>query len=156
MADPFDVFKSLDRYYPGSRTVRGAARAEAAPVVPDWYEKPQLKKLNGHEVEMFTVGALARALNKTVHTIRMYERNGYIPNTPYRLPSRVINGQTRKGRRLYTREMITAAVESFQERGLLDAPRIAWRAYPELPREIAEKWRSIQERLSIAPRPSAN
>lgn len=153
MSDPFDVFKSLDRYYPGSRTVRGAARAQAAPILPEWYERPQIKRIKGQDVEMFTVGALAKALGKTVPTIRMYERNGYIPHTPYRLPSRVVAGETRKGRRLYTREMITAAVESFVERGLLDAPRIEWREYPELPQEIAEKWRSIQERLN-AQRPT--
>lgn len=151
--DPFNIFDSLEKYYPGSRRVRGTARAVPEPVLPGWYDNPQIKRLHGQDVEMFTVGALAKAINKSVYSVRLYEDNGYIPATPYRLPSREINGSTRKGRRLYTRQMIEAVVDIFAANGVLDAPRIEWRDYPNLPREIAEKWRLLQERLS-ATRPT--
>ena len=49
--------------------------------------------------------------------------------------------------------MIEAVVDIFAANGVLDAPRIEWRDYPNLPREIAEKWRLLQERLS-ATRPT--
>lgn len=147
-ADPFaDLFQSLSRYYPGSRRLRGST--PGAVIEPEWTdEKPLLKRINGHEVEMYTVGALARAINKSVYSVRLYEKNGYLPSTPYRTPSRVTNGVTRTGRRLYTRDMVAAVVDVLAAQGLLNAPRIDWGDYPDLPEEIAKRWREIQSRLS--------
>ena len=143
MADPFATFKSLEQFYPGSRKKRGSVPA-TVPAEPEWDERPFLKRLGGRDVEMYTVSALARAIHKSTHSVRLYESNGYLPKTPYRTPTREVNGKPRLGRRLYTREMILAVVESLAERGLLEALRIEWGDHPELPREIAGKWRLLQ------------
>jgi hypothetical protein len=153
MADSFALFDTPDRFYPGSRKVRGSLRG-SAPAPTAWDEKPLIKRLNGRDVEMYTVGALARAMNKSVYSVRSYEANGYIPKTPYRLPSRMVNGYSRPGRRLYTREMITAVVNVLAANGLLEARRIEWRDFPTLSQQIAEEWRSIQARQSTTPPPS--
>lgn len=150
VADPLAAFDSVARFYPGSRKLRGSVRNTAA-VPSSWDEKPLIKKLNGQEVEMYTVGALARAINKTVYSVRSYEANGYIPKTPYRLPSRIVNGSPRPGRRLYTREMITAVAKVLADNGLLEARRIEWRDYPHLSQQIAEEWRLIRARQKSTP-----
>ena len=66
---------------------------------------------NGTQVEMFTIGSLAQALNRPIITVRHWIKKGYIPASPYRLPTTTDrNGDERKGRRLYTRPMIEAVV----------------------------------------------
>lgn len=147
MADPFDTFKSLEKYYPGSKKKRGTMAAPETVTSEDWGESPTLKKLHGREIEMYTISALARAIGKSVHSVRFYETSGYIPKTPYRNPTRVVHGEERLGRRLYTREMISALRDSFEVRGLVEAPRIEWREHPELPQEIADKWAELREAL---------
>lgn len=146
MNDPFSGFEALRKNYPGSRRKVGtmAASAEDVAALTGWDEKPYIKSLNGQDVEMFVIGALAKAVNKSVHSIRSYEANGYLPQTPYRLPATVVGGQTRPGRRLYTRPMIEAVIEEFRMRDLLDAPRIEWKHHPDLPQVIADRWRKLQ------------
>lgn len=149
-----EVFKGLHEYYPGSRqkrralTVRNGKTTSEPRTGGEWDSRPVIKTLNGREVQMFTIGALAKAIGKAEGTIRNYQAKGYLPVTPYRLPSRVVNGETRAGRRLFTRSMIEAAIESFENRGLVGTPRVEWRDHPDLPGEIAESWKSIQLSLS--------
>ena len=44
-----------------------------------WDEKPIIKTLGGKETEVFTLSALAHALEKSLVTIRLWERKGYKP-----------------------------------------------------------------------------
>lgn len=69
-------------------------------------------ELDGVLVPMFTIGALARATGKGISTIRVWERNGVLPETPYR---------TNRGDRLYTVEMVEAVRAALQRAGKLES-----------------------------------
>lgn len=152
MTDPVEsAFADLDKYYPGSKKPRREAPLSPkrrGPVDPsNWDAKPLLKSVRGREVEMFTIGALAQAIGKSEVSVRLWQRKGYIPNTPFRLPAREVNGRTRAGRRLFTRSMIEAAVHTFGTRGLIDAPRIEWKHHQDISIELLASWKKIQESL---------
>ncbi len=79
-----------------------------------------------HEVDgvltrMFTIGALARAVGKGISTIRVWERTGTMPETPYR---------SEKGDRLYTVEMVEDIIEGLDRVGKLDHRRMKKRKKP--------------------------
>jgi DNA-binding transcriptional MerR regulator len=67
-------------------------------------------EIDGVLTKVFTVGALAKAIGKGVSTIRMWERNGVLPQTPYRSP---------RGDRLYTLEMVEQVREAMRRSGKL-------------------------------------
>lgn len=138
-------FAELDNYYPGSKRKR---RENTAPekVEVEWDSKPVIKTLpNGTDVEMFTLGALANALGRPIITLRAWMTEGYLPTSPYRLPSTVDkNGKEVQGRRLYTRPMIEVTVELFRKAGVLNAKRIEWATNRHLVTEIAEAWDNIR------------
>lgn len=147
------MFTDLDRevdFYPGSkRKRRGPKPVKASPaptpLSDDWAMKPVVKAIKGKNVEFFTIGSLARALNKSEVSVRLWIRKGYLPTEPYRLPAtKMPDGRSVAGRRLYTREMIESARDSFSRRGLLDTPRIEWRDYPDLAQEIRDSWNAIK------------
>jgi hypothetical protein len=54
-------------------------------------------KLEGREVEMHTIGVFSERVGKSVITLREWERQGFIPQTPFR---------SSRGDRLYTDDMI--------------------------------------------------
>ena len=93
---------------------------------------------------MFTVGALAQALGRPFISVRVWNENGYLPKSPYRLPTKKNkNGEDHKGRRLYSRAMIEVAVELFGKFGVLHTKRIEWSLHQQLTKEIAEAWSQI-------------
>lgn len=148
MNNAYAPFEDLrQRYYPGSRKIRGSVPQAAREYedIDRWDDRPFMKVLNGQEVEMFTISALAKAIGKSVQSVRLYETHGYLPKTPYRNPSTVVNGVSRLGRRLYTRAMVEEVVTALDGRGLLNAPRIEWGEHPDLPREIADAWKLLRE-----------
>jgi MerR HTH family regulatory protein len=69
-------------------------------------------EVDGVAVHMFTIGALAKALGKGISTIRVWERNGTLPETPHR---------SKRGDRLYTLEMVEAARKALYKAGKLDS-----------------------------------
>jgi hypothetical protein len=148
MTDDFieKAFADLDDFYPGSKRKR-REKVEKQPEDVTWDAKPFIKTLpNGKDVEMFTLGALATALNRPVITLRAWMTEGYLPTSPYRLPSTVDkNGKEVLGRRLYTRPMIEMTVELFTKAGILHAKRIDWALHRQLINEIAESWDKIRE-----------
>jgi hypothetical protein len=149
MNDEVDkLFKSLDDYYPGSKRKRRKPDPNVKPrkvSTPNaWNTDPQVKALpNGKVIELFSAGALALALGRPLVTLRLWERKGYIPRAPYRLKSMIVNGVKKPGWRMYSRAIVEATIESFQSRGLLEAPRIDWNRHPDLSIELMEKWTKI-------------
>jgi len=141
------TFATLDAYYPGSKRKR-----REKPVVKEveaptgWDSRPYKKTMpNGKDLEMFTLGALADALGRPIITLRVWMKEGYLPTPPYRLPDGVDKrGNIRKGRRLYTRPMIEAAVEIFRSNGLLGTPRVDWSVNQHVADELAEAWNKIR------------
>jgi hypothetical protein len=64
--------------------------------------------VGGTVVPMFTIAALAKALSRSLPTIRAWEKNGVIPRTPHR---------TVRGDRLYPVEMIEQIYERLSTEG---------------------------------------
>lgn len=66
--------------------------------------------------KLYSIGALASALGKSVQAIRLWERKGLIPETPHR---------TSKGDRLYSADMIKEIYEKLRALGKIreDKPR---------------------------------
>jgi len=154
MTDDFieSTFSDLDAYYPGSKRKRKEIEPKKPKVVLDggWDAKPYIKTLpNGKDIEMFTIGALAGALGRPIITIRAWIKEGYLPASPYRLPTKKnINGEDHHGRRLYSRAMVEKAVELFDSAGLLYTKRIEWSLHRQLSNEIAEAWSQIRAQES--------
>jgi hypothetical protein len=143
------AFEGLDRV-PGSKQPRREStpgadkrRAKAYGESNGWDENPILKVLQGVETEVFTIGALAHALEKKIVTIRLWEKKGYIPIAPYRLRSKVLNGQKVNGNRVYTRVLIEIAIEEFERRGLLGSARVEWNLHNDLTNAIVRRWKEV-------------
>jgi hypothetical protein len=141
------AFEGLDTV-PGSRQQRRAdtpvaqkKRAKAFGESNGWDANPTIKTLKGVETELFTVGALAQALEKQIVTIRLWEKKGYIPIAPYRLRSKTLNGQKVSGNRVYTRELIEIAIEEFERRGLLGSARVEWKLLGDLTEALVYRWK---------------
>jgi hypothetical protein len=50
---------------------------------------------------------------------------------------------------MYSRTIVEATIESFQSRGLLEAPRIDWNRHHDLSIELMEKWIKIHSQETI-------
>jgi hypothetical protein len=144
--DILRAFEGLDTV-PGSRQPRREPteravkqRTKAFGESNGWDENPVIKTLNGVETELFTIGALATALEKQIVTIRLWEKKGYIPIAPYRLRSKELNGQKVKGNRVYTRELIEITIEEFERRGLIGSARVVWSKLRDLTSILLDRW----------------
>ena len=150
MKDFIDAtFYDLDDFYPGSKRKRKQTTKKQPEVKETltWDAHPFKKPLpNGKEIELFTIGALAMAVDRPVITIRSWMKEGYIPQAPYRLPGKKDkNGKQTAGRRLWSRAMIEGLVKALEKNGLLYVRRIEWPLHRQLSNEIAETWNKIRE-----------
>ena len=146
MEDFIDAtFAALDEYYPGSKRKRKEP-VERKVVSVSWDSRKFIKTLpNGKDAEFFTLGSLSMAVNRSIITMRSWIKKGYIPASPYRLPTKPDkNGEDHMGRRLYTRPMIEAVVEIFAQHGILDTDRVEWSQHRTLGSEISEAWAKIR------------
>jgi hypothetical protein len=138
------AFADLE-YKPGSRQKRRAdsptAQKRRATAETDWDANPVVKTLGGKETEVFTIGAMAKALEKSIISIRSWEKKGYIPRAPYRLRSKTLNGQKVSGNRVYTRELIEITIDEFSKRGLLGTARVEWSLHTDLTHAIVSRWK---------------
>ncbi len=149
MSDEVDkLFENLDDYYPGSKRKRRApdpkVKIRKVSTPEAWDSEPLVKTLpNGKVLELFSAGSLGLALNRPLVTLRLWERKGYIPRAPYRLKSIIVKGVKKPGWRMYSKAIVEATIESFQSRGLLEAPRVDWNRHSDLSIELMEKWTKI-------------
>lgn len=76
-----------------------------------WDANPRTMDYKGQKVELFTVSAFAKALNREIVTIRSLERKGVLSKP-----------RLRDGRkwRMYTRGQIEALVQLAEEEGVLN------------------------------------
>jgi hypothetical protein len=146
-ADILKAFEGLDRV-PGSKQKRKDTTATAdkrrKQIMGEsngWDENPIIRKIKGVDTELFTISALALALDKKIVTIRLWEKKGYIPAAPYRLRSKELNGKKVLGNRVYTRSLIEIAIEEFTRRGLLGSARVEWNRHQDLTAVIIERWK---------------
>ena len=142
------AFADLE-YIPGSKKKRKEPDKKVSRRKPDesngWDESPIVKTLGGQETEVFTIGALAHALEKSIVSVRLWERKGYIPRAPYRLRSKTLKGQKTGGNRVYTRALIESAIEEFSKRGLLGTARVEWSMHEDLTEALVSRWKEITE-----------
>ena len=141
------AFEGLDRA-PGSKQVRREStpvadkrRKQAFGESNGWDENPVIKLVKGVETELFTVGALALAVDRKIGTVRLWEKKGYIPLAPFRLRSKNLNGKKVLGNRVYTRELIEIAIEEFGKRNLLNSPRVEWSQHSDLTDALVLRWK---------------
>jgi hypothetical protein len=143
-----EMFSAVDSYYPGSKRKRRETetKTQVDIVEKTWDARPYVKTLpSGEDVEFFTLGALADALGRPIVTLRDWMKKGHIPNAPYRLPAKEDkHGDVRKGRRLYSRDMIEATVEIFDKAGLLHLTKIEWSNHRQVSQDIAEAWDKLR------------
>ena len=141
-----EAFKDLE-YIPGSkkkrREINPKVSRRKSGETNGWDETSIIKTLGGQETEVFTIGALAQALEKTIVTIRLWERKGYIPRAPYRLRSKTLKGQKTGGNRVYTRALIEAAVDEFLKRNLIGSARVEWNQHEDLTEALVKRWKEI-------------
>lgn len=147
--DVLKSFEGLD-YAPGSKQKRRDDTAETTArrkrllgESNGWDENPVMKYHKGEMVEFFTIGALAQALEKEIVTIRLWEKKGYLPQAPYRLRSKSLNGKKVMGNRVYTRELIELTIAEFAKRGLLGQARVEWKQHSDLPEVLALRWKQV-------------
>ncbi len=152
--DILRAFEGLDKV-PGSKKQRrdttDASEKRRSRILGEsngWDANPILKTLQGKEVEVFTISAIADALEKKVVTIRLWEKKGYIPIAPYRLRSKTINGKKVNGNRVYTRDLIEITIEEFGKRGLLGSSRVEWNQLSDLTDTLVRRWREAMNRES--------
>lgn len=112
----FAKLKDGPELYPGSNhpIVRSGVREVRDPT-GEWDENPRRLKVNGVDVEFFTVGQLGQALGgRQSVTIRKWEREGVIPRAMFQAPSETPNGR----RRLYTRDQVEGMIRIAREEGV--------------------------------------
>lgn len=137
------AFKGLENV-PGSKQARRAQSVTPQKVRKEsWDANPIMKTVNGVETEFFPISALAEALGKSVVTVRQWETRGYIPQSPYRLRQKVLNGKKTAGNRVYTRELVEAVIDEFKKRGLLGKARVEWKENSDLTTAIYSRWDRI-------------
>lgn len=151
-AEILKAFEGLETA-PGSRHARREPteravkkRKKAFGESNGWDENPTIRTIKGVETELFTIGALAQALEKKIVTIRLWEKKGYIPIAPYRLRSKELNGKKVNGNRVYTRELIEIAIEEFTRRNLLGAARVEWSKLEDLTQALILRWSEATQR----------
>jgi hypothetical protein len=134
------------QYKPGSKQKRRTINPEVskkrkAKEESSWDSSAIKKNLNGKETEVFTIGAMAQALEKSIISIRSWEKRGYLPRAPYRLRSKTLNGEKVAGNRVYTRRLIEITIEEFSKRGLLGVSRVEWSKHHDLTIAITSRWK---------------
>lgn len=103
----------LDELYPGSK--RKIQEQKAKSEAEGWQSKFKTYTVKGKDMDFYTVGQLAEALNRRPTTIRKWERDGVIPRSVISAPSKDPRGR----RRLYTRKQIEGMVVIAREEGIL-------------------------------------
>lgn len=103
------------------RAVEKKAERKALKMATSGSWKTEEIEVDGVMCRMFTIGALAKALSKGISTLRVWERFGVLPETPYR---------SNKGDRLYSVEMVEQFREQLREQGKLDPERLKRKSKP--------------------------
>jgi hypothetical protein len=138
-----DIDEVFGDLYPGSKQRRRMVERPVLEVEPAWDATPTIKNYNGKPTEFFNLGAFAKAIGKKPVSLRLWERRGYLPTAPYRLPGFTDSqGNEIAGRRLYSRALIDIVVEEFARRDLLGKKRVEWKHHSDLTIAIAERWQT--------------
>ena len=103
---------------------------------------PIVYSIRGEEQTFYTVGEVAKALNRKAGTIRSWEAKGFIPTAIYRAPApygQQLPGKIAKGRRLYSKKQVELLIYSVQHFGL-DNPQPNKANWAGFKKHIKEQW----------------
>lgn len=80
--------------------------------------------VGGRKVEttMFTIGALAKAIGRGISTVRVWEKQGLLPETPHRSP---------RGDRIYTLDQVQGIQRELRKMGKLGDQKLNVRRKPD-------------------------
>ena len=119
-----DFSALADEYFPGSsQKISKDSAARQQPVKQEaesdfWADSPRKYMFDGREWYFYSIGDLARALQKSPVTIRLWESQGYIP-----MPRRADAVDPDKEQRIYSRAQIEGIVRIAEEEGILGVAR---------------------------------
>jgi hypothetical protein len=129
MPDLMEAFDLQDEFYPGSKMRRRESREDRQRRVREerierknaegWDANPRRYTINGDTKEFYTVGALAKALNRDSVTIRAWIRKGWLPKARYQTP-KIYGSRGDAPRRLWTHDQIAMIVSIAREEGVLE------------------------------------
>lgn len=123
----------MTEFYPGSKMQKkqyDSSTTESNVTEGDniILSKPRIALLQGVETKFYTIGELARLLNRKSVTIRKWEAEGFIPKATFIAPS----GDKRGKRRLYTEDQILGLNKIAREEGVLEPnAKGAWKSITE-------------------------
>lgn len=142
-AEGLDDFLNDLPNYPGKRPPKNRKDSKPKSGSPLLELRPVTYKIKGVVHEFYTIGQLARALNRRVVTIRTWESKGYIPTASYRTPApkqeNPLGKKGPQGRRLYSRaqvEFLINAVDTY----LGDNVRLASADWTAFKQHIKQHW----------------
>lgn len=141
MRDPLDMFNSLPDF-PGRTPPKNRKVTTKDPLAEDRLNgaKSKTMRVNGIERQFFTVGELAKALNRKPVTIRMWESKGWLPKAKYRTPApkaEQIPGKALKGRRLYSLEQVEFLLTALSRFEIDDPAKANWDGFRQ---HIKNQW----------------
>lgn len=105
---------------------------------------PTVYFIKGVRTEVFTIGQMAKILNKKPVTLRAWETKGILPKATYRTPAPQgiqVPGKTLKGRRIYTKkqvDLLLKAVDLFM--GDLDPRVVSIGNWNKLKQYLKDNW----------------
>lgn len=141
--DPLDFFNDLPDF-PGRTLPKNRKESSKGPdtFLEDRFNgaKSKKMKINGVDREFFTVGELAKAINRKPVTIRMWEANGWIPKARYRTAppkGEMIPGKAVKGRRLYSIEQVEFLLTALSRFEIDDPAKANWDGFRQ---HIKNEW----------------
>jgi hypothetical protein len=140
--DPLELFGDLPDF-PGKTPPknRPAKRSDGV-LAEDRFNGAKSKVLivQGVPRQFFTVGEVAKALNRKPGTIRMWELKGWIPKAKYRTQppkKEQIPGKPLKGRRLYTLEQVEFLLTALSRFEIDDPAQANWDGFRQ---HIQTQW----------------
>lgn len=131
MRDPLDLLGDLPDF-PGKTPPKNRIDSPKKKGPSLGEARGKVYKINGEDVEMFTIGELCKAIGRKPVTVRMWESRGWIPRANFRTPApkgAQVPGKAVKGRRLYTRIQVEFLVEAVESFPLEDQSPATWNAF---------------------------
>jgi hypothetical protein len=129
--------------YPGKKPPKN--RAGSKPAVNDdpfVFLHATYYTVRGEKTAFYTVGEVAKALDRKPGTIRKWEERGFIPTPSFRTAppdGEQIPGKSLKGRRLYSKKQVELLLYSVEHFGL-NNPRGKGADWVGFKKHIKEHW----------------
>ena len=127
--------------YPGGTPPKNRKDSPSQDTVlgADDLRRGKVYRVGGELRTFYPIGELAKVLGRKPVTIRMWERNGWIPQANYRTPpprGEQLSGEP-KGRRLYSREQVEFLLLAVEAYNLNISKKADWVGFKE---HTASNW----------------